>query len=127
MATLAAQGGDLRWGSMPSCCSPPTPSRGLPGVIEGQGLNPLLQDPGLAFHPPTLYAGYVGMSAAFSFAVGALVTRNVGRGIRPRHAAVDSGRVDAPDHRHHRWVLLGLLHARLGRLVVLGSGRECLA
>ncbi len=59
----------------------------IAGVIEGAGLNPLLQDPGLAFHPPTLYAGYVGMSAAFSFAVGALVTRDVGpefaRAMRP--------------------------------------------
>ena len=38
-----------------------------------------LQDPGLAFHPPTLYLGYVGMSVAFSLAVGALVTRDVDR------------------------------------------------
>ena len=44
---------------------------------EGNGLNPILQDPGLAFHPPTLYVGYVGLSVAFSFAVGALVTRSV--------------------------------------------------
>nr|WP_221773600.1 heme lyase CcmF/NrfE family subunit [Novosphingobium piscinae] len=54
---------------------------------EGQGLNPLLQDPGLAFHPPTLYLGYVGLSIAFSFAVGALLTRQVGpafaRAMRP--------------------------------------------
>ncbi len=50
-----------------------------PAAPEGLGLNPLLQDPGLAFHPPTLYAGYVGLSVAFSFAVGALVTRDVGR------------------------------------------------
>jgi cytochrome c-type biogenesis protein CcmF len=54
---------------------------------EGQGLNPLLQDVGLAFHPPTLYVGYVGLSIAFSFAIGALVTRNVGpafaRAMRP--------------------------------------------
>ncbi len=50
-----------------------------PAAPEGQGLNPLLQDPGLAFHPPTLYFGYVGMSVAFSFAVGALITRQVDR------------------------------------------------
>jgi len=49
-----------------------------PAPVEGQGLNPLLQDPGLAFHPPTLYLGYVGLSVAFSFAVGALITRDVG-------------------------------------------------
>jgi cytochrome c-type biogenesis protein CcmF len=58
-----------------------------PAPSEGQGLNPLLQDPGLAFHPPTLYFGYVGMSIAFSFAVGALITREVGptfaRAMRP--------------------------------------------
>jgi cytochrome c-type biogenesis protein CcmF len=46
-------------------------------AAEGMGLNPLLQDIGLAFHPPTLYLGYVGLSVAFSFAVGALVTREV--------------------------------------------------
>ena len=44
---------------------------------QGLGLNPLLQDLGLAFHPPTLYFGYVGLSVAFSFAVGALLTRQV--------------------------------------------------
>ena len=49
-----------------------------PAPFEGRGLNPLLQDPGLAFHPPTLYLGYVGLSVAFSLAVGALVTRQVG-------------------------------------------------
>ncbi|BBC99787.1 MULTISPECIES: heme lyase CcmF/NrfE family subunit [Sphingobium] len=54
---------------------------------DGQGLNPLLQDPGLAFHPPTLYLGYVGLSVAFSFAIGALLTRQVdaafARAMRP--------------------------------------------
>ena len=50
-----------------------------PAPRDGAGLNPLLQDPGLAFHPPTLYAGYVGLSVAFSFAVGALLTGQVGR------------------------------------------------
>ena len=58
-----------------------------PPAPEGQGLNPLLQDPGLAFHPPTLYLGYVGISVAFSFAVGALIERDVGpafaRAMRP--------------------------------------------
>jgi cytochrome c-type biogenesis protein CcmF len=48
-----------------------------PPPAEGMGLNPLLQDIGLAFHPPTLYLGYVGLSVAFSFAVGALLTRQV--------------------------------------------------
>ncbi len=58
-----------------------------PAPLLGRGLNPLLQDPGLAFHPPTLYLGYVGLSVAFSFAVGALLTREVGpalaRAMRP--------------------------------------------
>jgi cytochrome c-type biogenesis protein CcmF len=58
-----------------------------PAPLDGRGLNPLLQDPGLAFHPPTLYLGYVGLSIAFSLAVGALVRGNVGpaiaRAMRP--------------------------------------------
>jgi len=58
-----------------------------PPAPDGRGLNPLLQDPGLAFHPPTLYLGYVGLSVAFSFAVGALLTRQVNarfaRAMRP--------------------------------------------
>jgi cytochrome c-type biogenesis protein CcmF len=62
-------------------------ARLFPSPPDGNGLNPLLQDPGLAFHPPTLYVGYVGISVAFSFAVGALVTREVGpafaRAMRP--------------------------------------------
>jgi len=66
---------------------------------DGQGLNPLLQDPGLAFHPPTLYLGYVGMSVAFSFAVGALITRDVGR---------DFARAMRP------WVLIAWIFLTLG-------------
>ena len=58
-----------------------------PAPIDGRGLNPLLQDPGLAFHPPTLYLGYVGLSVAFSLAVGGLLRGNVGpsiaRAMRP--------------------------------------------
>ncbi len=56
-------------------------------ALQGMGLNPLLQDIGLALHPPTLYFGYVGLSVAFSFAVGALLTRSVtpdfARAMRP--------------------------------------------
>jgi cytochrome c-type biogenesis protein CcmF len=55
--------------------------------FNGQDLNPLLQDPGLAFHPPFLYLGYVGLSMAFSFAVAALIEGRVdaawGRWVRP--------------------------------------------
>ena len=86
VATLAAQAA-IALGFYAFLLFSSNPFTRIVGVSEGQGLNPLLQDPGLAFHPPTLYAGYVGMSAAFSFAVGALVTRDVGadfaRAMRP--------------------------------------------
>ncbi|MGB0696770.1 MAG: heme lyase CcmF/NrfE family subunit [Rhodospirillaceae bacterium] len=72
--------------------------------IDGRGLNPLLQDPGLAFHPPMLYAGYVGLSMAFSFAVAALL----------------EGRVDAAWARWVRpWTLLAWVFLTLG--IALGS------
>jgi cytochrome c-type biogenesis protein CcmF len=49
-----------------------------PAPTEGQGLNPLLQDPGLAFHPPLLYAGYVGLSVAFAYAVAGMLENAIG-------------------------------------------------
>ncbi|MDH5748525.1 MAG: heme lyase CcmF/NrfE family subunit, partial [Rhodospirillales bacterium] len=59
----------------------------LPAPVDGRGLNPLLQDPGLAFHPPFLYLGYVGFSIAFSFAIAALIEGRVdaawARWVRP--------------------------------------------
>src|SRR5688572_29056944 len=58
-----------------------------PAPIEGEELNPLLQDPGLAMHPPMLYLGYVGFSIVFSFAVAALIDGKVdaawARWVRP--------------------------------------------
>ena len=58
-----------------------------PAPIEGTGMNPILQDPALAIHPPLLYAGYVGMSVAFSFAIAALIEGKVdaawARWVRP--------------------------------------------
>jgi cytochrome c-type biogenesis protein CcmF len=45
----------------------------IPAALEGRDLNPLLQDPALAIHPPMLYMGYVGMSVAFAFAVAAMI------------------------------------------------------
>jgi cytochrome c-type biogenesis protein CcmF len=56
-----------------------------PAPFEGAGLNPLLQDPGLAMHPPMLYAGYVGLSASFSYAAAALLVGEAGwtRAARP--------------------------------------------
>ena len=78
-ATLAAQAA-ISFGFYAFLLFASNPFARLPvAPADGQGLNPLLQDPGLAFHPPTLYLGYVGMSVAFSFAVGALVTREVNR------------------------------------------------
>ncbi|MBM3571071.1 MAG: heme lyase CcmF/NrfE family subunit, partial [Alphaproteobacteria bacterium] len=59
----------------------------FPPPIDGNGLNPILQDPGLAFHPPFLYLGYVGFSVAFAFAVAALIEGRVdpawARWVRP--------------------------------------------
>ena len=61
--------------------------RSLPAPIDGRDLNPLLQDPGLAFHPPFLYLGYVGFSIAYSFAIAALIEGRVdaawARWVRP--------------------------------------------
>jgi cytochrome c-type biogenesis protein CcmF len=61
--------------------------RVVPAPLDGRGLNPVLQDPGLAFHPPFLYLGYVGFSVSFSFAVAALIEGRVdaawARWVRP--------------------------------------------
>jgi cytochrome c-type biogenesis protein CcmF len=61
--------------------------RTFPPAPNGNGLNPVLQDPGLAFHPPFLYLGYVGFSVAFAFAVAALLEGRVdaawARWVRP--------------------------------------------
>jgi cytochrome c-type biogenesis protein CcmF len=76
-ATLAAQG-FVALGFFAFLLFSSNPFERLPSpALAGAGLNPLLQDIGLAFHPPTLYIGYVGLSVAFSFVVGALVTRQV--------------------------------------------------
>ncbi len=45
----------------------------IPAAMDGRDLNPLLQDPGMVFHPPVLYMGYVGFSVAFAFAIAALL------------------------------------------------------
>jgi cytochrome c-type biogenesis protein CcmF len=59
----------------------------LPAAADGRDLNPLLQDPGLAFHPPFLYFGYVGFSITYSFAIAALIEGRVSaqwaRWVRP--------------------------------------------
>jgi cytochrome c-type biogenesis protein CcmF len=67
--------------------------------FEGRDLTPVLQDPGLAFHPPMLYLGYVGFSIAFSFAIAALI----------------EGRIDAAWARWVRpWALLAWMCLTLG-------------
>jgi cytochrome c-type biogenesis protein CcmF len=62
-------------------------TRVVPAPFEGQDLNPILQDPGLAIHPPLLYVGYVGFSITFAFAMGALIDGRIdavwARAVRP--------------------------------------------
>jgi cytochrome c-type biogenesis protein CcmF len=102
--TLAVQG----WISLAFLCfilftSDPFVRR-FPAPFEGQDLNPLLQDLGLAIHPPLLYLGYVGFSIVFSFAVAALI----------------SGRLDAAWARYVRpWVLIAWIFLTLG--IAMGS------
>jgi cytochrome c-type biogenesis protein CcmF len=72
--------------------------------LEGRDLNPILQDPGLAIHPPLLYLGYVGLSISFSFAIAALI----------------DGRIDAAWARWVRpWTLLAWMFLTLG--IAMGS------
>ena len=76
----------------------------MPAPAEGRDLNPLLQDPGLAIHPPLLYVGYVGLSISFSFAIAALI----------------EGRIDAAWARWVRpWTLLAWIFLTLG--IAMGS------
>ncbi len=73
-------------------------------AVEGRDLNPLLQDPGLAIHPPLLYMGYVGLSVAFSFAIAALI----------------GGRLDSTWARWSRpWTTVAWVFLTLG--IMLGS------
>jgi len=75
-----------------------------PAPLEGRDLNPILQDPGLAIHPPLLYLGYVGLSISFSFAIAALI----------------EGRIDAAWARWVRpWTLLAWMFLTLG--IAMGS------
>ncbi|MBE7218133.1 MAG: heme lyase CcmF/NrfE family subunit [Caulobacteraceae bacterium] len=101
---LAAQGalGALFLGYTAFASNPFT--RALTPPVEGASLNPILQDPFLAIHPPFLYAGYVGFSVVFSFAVAALI----------------EGRIDAAWARWVRpWTLLAWSFLTVG--ITLGS------
>jgi cytochrome c-type biogenesis protein CcmF len=76
----------------------------LPAAADGRDLNPLLQDPGMIFHPPMLYMGYVGFSVAFAFAIAALI----------------GGRLDAAWARWSRpWTTIAWMFLTLG--IALGS------
>ena len=76
----------------------------VPAAVEGRDLNPLLQDPGLAIHPPMLYMGYVGFSVPFAFAIAAML----------------GGRLDAAWARWSRpWTLFAWMFLTLG--IALGS------
>ena len=78
--------------------------RVFPPPADGSGLNPILQDPGLAIHPPLLYLGYVGLSISFSFAIAALI----------------DGRIDAAWARWVRpWTILAWMFLTLG--IAMGS------
>ncbi|HNP64118.1 MAG TPA: heme lyase CcmF/NrfE family subunit [Woeseiaceae bacterium] len=76
----------------------------IPAVLDGADLNPLLQDPGLAIHPPILYFGYVGFSVAFAFAIAAMISGELDR---------DWARWTRP------WTVLAWLFLTLG--IALGS------
>ena len=80
--------GLLAWGALAYLLFASSPYLRLdPAPLQGSGLNPILQDPALAFHPPMLYLGYVGLSVSFSFAIAALLEGRVdaawGRWVRP--------------------------------------------
>ncbi|MBI5912552.1 MAG: heme lyase CcmF/NrfE family subunit [Betaproteobacteria bacterium] len=76
----------------------------LPAAADGRDLNPLLQDPGMVFHPPMLYMGYVGFSVAFAFSMAALI----------------DGRLDATWARWSRpWTTVAWMFLTLG--IALGS------
>ncbi len=76
----------------------------LPAAADGADLNPLLQDPGMAFHPPMLYMGYVGLAVPFAFAIAALI----------------GGRLDAAWARWSRpWTIVAWMFLTLG--IMLGS------
>ena len=96
----------------------------LPAPADGRDLNPVLQDPALAIHPPMLYMGYVGFAVAFAFACAAMLEGKLdqtwARWTRPWTTMAWC----FPVRRHRARQLVGLLRARLGRLLVLGSGGE---
>ena len=92
--------------------------------VDGRGLNPQLQNPGMMIHPPMLYLGYISITIPFAFAMAALLSRAARHRLDPRDPEVDAGVLALPLHRHHARHVVGLRRARLGRLLGLGPGRE---
>lgn len=79
--------------------------RGITDVGDGRGLDPLLQYPSMAIHPPMLYLGYVGFAVPFAFAIGSLITRQKG---------------EAWIYTTRRWTLVTWLFQSTG--ILLGAG-----
>ena len=79
--------------------------KAITAVPDGNGLNPLLQYPAMAIHPPMLYLGYVGFAVPFAFAMGSLITRQPG---------------DGWIHTTRRWTMVTWLFQSCG--IVLGAG-----
>ncbi len=80
-------------------------NKDITAVPDGNGLNPLLQYPAMAIHPPMLYLGYVGFAVPFAFAIGSLITRQPG---------------DGWIHTTRRWTMVTWLFQSCG--IVLGAG-----
>jgi cytochrome c-type biogenesis protein CcmF len=80
-------------------------NKDITAVPDGNGLNPLLQYPAMAIHPPMLYLGYVGFAVPFAFAMGSLITRQPG---------------DGWIHTTRRWTMVTWLFQSCG--IVLGAG-----
>lgn len=75
----------------------------VPAPVDGQGMNPLLRHPGMIFHPPVLYIGYVGLAVPFAYAIAALIV----------------GKIDAWPKEIRRWLLISWVALGLG--IFLGA------
>ncbi len=98
----------------------------IPAAADGHDLNPLLQDPGLAIHPPVLYTGLCGPCGGLLLRLRRDARGPHGSGLGALDTTLDDRGVGLPDLRHHAWQLVVVLHAGVGRLLGVGSGRECL-
>ena len=76
---------------------------------EGLGLNPILQDPALAIHPPLLYLGYVGSSIIFSASLAAVAQNYISKEWGTTYKKMGFNFLDFFNYRYYAWVNLGLL------------------